>query len=217
MCFCDKTGCCGTFSRCLLVFFNIVLFICSLLSLILTILIRSISRFFSYTVDEEEFTYLIKLVDPFLITIIVIALILIIVSAYGFSIGCCIHKIAVIVYLCIIGIIFIGNIIAFIVLIVSFPEKVETVEEQNVLNAIRTYGVIIPNSVLLAFEAILILLAIACLLSILKKENENQVEINLVSQRQVSPENLNQPKKEEIINEKVEPSKYNNIYPQIKQ
>ena len=208
MCFCDKTGCCGTFSRCLLVFFNIVLFICSLLSLILTILIRSISRFFSYTVDEEEFTYLIKLVDPFLITIIVIAL---------FSIGCCIHKIAVIVYLCIIGIIFIGNIIAFIVLIVSFPEKVETVEEQNVLNAIRTYGVIIPNSVLLAFEAILILLAIACLLSILKKENENQVEINLVSQRQVSPENLNQPKKEEIINEKVEPSKYNNIYPQIKQ
>ena len=109
------------------------------------------------------------------------------------------------------------NIIAFIVLIVSFPEKVETVEEQNVLNAIRTYGVIIPNSVLLAFEAILILLAIACLLSILKKENENQVEINLVSQRQVSPENLNQPKKEEIINEKVEPSKYNNIYPQIKQ
>ena len=165
---CRKTGCCGSFSRCLLVSLNILLFIISVASLITLILIQT-GVLSSGSVVDAELKEFINQIQPYLITLIVFMSILVCISIFGFSAGCCANKCVLIIYIILVALILIAHIVAFSILIANWPATIDG--DAKLSDSVKNWGVILPSSITMAIEVVLIVLAAFIICSLNKNED----------------------------------------------
>ena len=170
---CDKTGCCGSFSRCLLVFVNVVSFISNSIWLLGAISIKNGYDFINQFFKIQEINEFLKQIEPYIITLIIYITFLVIVSIFGFSIGCCVNRVALIAYACINGAHLVFLLIMFLVTIFSSPDDrifmfnpKYFINFKTILNFFGILGFMMVIDVLVAF-----ILGIIILFSMNKRKN----------------------------------------------
>ena len=194
---CRKSSCCTSISQCLFITFNAVLFVSSLAFLFLTLgfILNSYRMYYIYEIK---------------ITLCAFASALVVISVYGFAIGFCINKIALKVYACLMGIMFVSNLTTYSVLFGIYPEFYYIDwRDYNDYRTFKIFVLILSNSVFLTLEALLVILSLVFLFKIEKKETITELNTNRQNQVRINLTNPTAPRREIVSIKTSEPPQYN--------
>ena len=204
---CSKSCCSKSVSQCLFISFNLFLFVSSVTFLILNLFIINTSS--NQPLQKQSIWYLTNSEYLILIVVEAFASILIFVCAFGLSIGFFANKKAFKIYACLMGVIFISNLAAYSSIFALYPV--------NYLTNSKFYCVILPNSLFLTLEALLLMIATVRLLKIHLKEiyqqlmQRNQTQADAISQ--ITTTNPAAPIREILVKKMSQPPQYNGLYP----